>query len=47
VREQRTAASAPELHHRTERRHAEKRRPQVRYHYYRNGREVSFSEAFR
>jgi hypothetical protein len=43
VREQRTAASAPL----TERRHAEKRRPQVRYHYYRNGREVSFSEAFR
>jgi hypothetical protein len=28
-------------------RHAETRRPQVRYYYYRNGRQVTFSEAFR
>jgi hypothetical protein len=27
--------------------HSTRTRQQVRYHYYRNGREVSFSEAFR
>jgi tetratricopeptide (TPR) repeat protein len=46
VREQRITADTP-TGRRVERRQAETRRPQVRYHYYRNGREVSFSEAFR
>jgi tetratricopeptide (TPR) repeat protein len=47
VREQRATANTPTGHRHAERRHAETRRPQARYFYYRDGRQVSFSEAFR
>jgi hypothetical protein len=53
--EKRTTKQTSNERHQTQRRQVERhversadtRRPQVRYYYYRNGRQVSFSEAFR
>jgi tetratricopeptide (TPR) repeat protein len=46
-REERTASREPASRARVPPRPVERRRPQVRYYYYRNGRQVSFTEAFR
>jgi hypothetical protein len=43
----RAATRASNERYQTYRRPADTRRPQVRYYYYRNGRQVTFSEAFR